>query len=161
MLRIDAMNANLQQVLKEVAADTGANVVGFSASQPMADQRIFGVYGPGQPQDVLSQLLDGTGYNVIIVGSRGADAPMQIVLSVQPKGGPPNGTNQPVRDDQDFQAEEPPPYQPPPAVQRRFPPGERPRTPQQIYEEMQQRQQRMREQEQMQMQQQMQPNNPL
>ncbi|MGH9604092.1 MAG: hypothetical protein ACRD3N_00180 [Terracidiphilus sp.] len=159
-LRIDAMNASLKQIMKEVSADTGAKVQGFDA-----DQRVFGLYGPGEPREVLSQLLDGTGYNVIIVGDRAAGEPLRIVLSAAPTGPAPNVPSyQRSSDEQDYQPEEPLPYPPQPGIV----PGQPPRTPQQIMEEMQQRQQQTREQQQMEMerqqemqrQEQMRQNNP-
>ena len=48
-----------------------------------ADERIFGTYGPGPARDVLSQLLDGSGYNVLMVGDRGAGTPRRIVLTIR------------------------------------------------------------------------------
>ncbi len=51
------------------------------------DQRIFGTYGPGPARDVLSQLLDGSGYNVLMIGDRGQGTPRRIVLSAHSGGG--------------------------------------------------------------------------
>ncbi len=135
-LRIDAMNASLKEILDEVSKDTGATVAGFGT-----DERIFGVYGPGAPREVLAQLLDGTKYNVIIVGSRAEGAPLRIVLSNPPTGPAPAYTPSP--EDTDYQ----PPAQPNPYSQVRpgMVPGQPPRTPQQVYEEMQQREEQMRE----------------
>lgn len=78
-LLIVASNSSLAQILKDVATDTGAKVEGMGA-----DQRIFGTYGPGPARDVLTQLLDGSGYNVLMVGDRGAGTPRRIVLTVPP-----------------------------------------------------------------------------
>lgn len=78
-LLIVASNSSLAQILKEVAIDTGAKVEGMGA-----DQRIFGTYQPGPARDVLSQLLDGSGYNVLMVGDRGAGTPRRIVLTIPP-----------------------------------------------------------------------------
>lgn len=132
-LRVDAMNASLQQTLREVAADTGAQIAGFRT-----DQRIFGVYGPGAPREVLAQLLDGTGYNVIIVGSQGEGTPVKIVLSIPSKGSPGSTDNQSIRNDQDVQAEEPV-MEPPPVARPGMNPGQEMRTPQQMYQQMMQR----------------------
>lgn len=144
-LSIDARNSSLDQILKEVSTDTGAQVEGLGA-----DERIFGFYGPGQPRDVLSQLLEGSGYNVIIIGDQGQGAPRQIVLSERPKGPAPVVPSQPGGSDQDYEAEEPPPPPPqpePPMQQPRFNPEIQGRTPQQIMQEMQQREQQMRTQQ--------------
>lgn len=132
-LRIDAMNSSLLQILKQVCTETGARIEGLNA-----DQRVFGVYGPSRPRDVIAQLLEGSGYNVVMVGTEGNGAPLQIVLSERPKGGAqPNAPVSPS----ELMA---PPYQPPVPVVR---PKEPPRTPQQILQEMQQRQQQLREQQ--------------
>jgi hypothetical protein len=75
-LLINAANSSLKQILNDVAAATGAKVEGLGA-----DQRIYGAYGPGKARDVLSQLLDGCGYNVLMIGDQGEGTPRQIVLS--------------------------------------------------------------------------------
>lgn len=141
-----------------MATATGASVEGLNS-----DQRIFGRYGPGPARDVLSQLLDGSGYNVLMVGDLGQGTPRQIMLSSQPKGpAPPVANNQNNTPDENADAQDqpqpqpqPPPQQPP-AIRNGFNPGMPPRTPQQIMQEMQQRQQQI---EQIQ-QQQLQQNNP-
>ena len=154
---MDASNSSLLQILKDVATATGASVEGLNS-----DQRIFGRYGPGPARDVLSQLLDGSGYNVVMVGDLGQGTPRQIMLSSQPKGpAPPVANNQNNTPDENADAQDqpqpqPPPQQQPPAIRNGFTPGMPPRTPQQIMQEMQQRQQQI---EQMQ-QQQLQQNNP-
>lgn len=81
-LSIKADNSSLQQILNDVATDTGAKIAGLSS-----DERIFGSYGPGQVRDVLSQLLDGSGYDVMIIGGQDPATPLRIVLSGTPKGG--------------------------------------------------------------------------
>ena len=58
------------------------------------DQRVFGSFGPGDPRDVLSQLLEGSGYNVLMLGGQGDGAPEEIVLSIAKPAGPqPPGNN--------------------------------------------------------------------
>ena len=32
------------------------------------DQRVFGTYGRGPARDVIAQLLDGSGYDVLMIG---------------------------------------------------------------------------------------------
>ena len=70
--------------MNDVSAATGAKFEGLGA-----DQRIFGTYGPGKARDVLTQLLDGTGYNVLMIGDQGEGTPRQIVLTNR------NGSNAP------------------------------------------------------------------
>jgi hypothetical protein len=59
-----------------VSTATGTSFEGIGA-----DERVFGAYGPGLARDVLSQLLHGTGYNVLMIGDQGQGAPRQIVLT--------------------------------------------------------------------------------
>ena len=160
-LRIDAENSSLQQILKDFSTATGAQVDGMAA-----DERVFGSYGPGQARDVLSQLLQGSGYNVIMIGDRGQGAPRQIVLSVRPAAGAqPAAANNPASgNEDDAEAEEPP--QPPqgvpaPPFRPGFPPGGLPRTPQQMnMQEQQMRMQQMQQQQQQMQQQGQPPSNP-
>jgi hypothetical protein len=160
-LKIDAANASLHDILNDVSAATGTKVEGFAA-----DERVFGEYGPGEARDVLSQLLHGSGYNVLMIGDQGSGTPRQIVLSARKAGGN-NNTAVNNRAPQDMQDEDVPDQpevddQPPPQpqlingrppMQPQGPPGG-PRTPQQILQELQQRQQQMQEQQMQQQQQQ-------
>jgi hypothetical protein len=142
-LSIEANNSSLQQILKDVSTATGAKVDGFSS-----DERVFGAYGPGKPSDVLSQLLQGSGYNVIMVGDEAGGVPRQIQLSPrQTANAPPaaarsvpNSTAEEEEPEEQPTPEEPPPNRP------GFQPGAPPHSPQQILQEMQQRQQRMQQQ---------------
>ena len=54
-------------------ADTVGNATGAGSRSrdQQSGQRIYGSYGPAPARDVLRQLLDGSGYNVIMVGDRG------------------------------------------------------------------------------------------
>jgi hypothetical protein len=156
-LRIEAENSSLQQILKDFSTATGAQVDGMAA-----DERVFGSYGPGQARDVLSQLLQGSGYNVIMIGDQGQGAPRQIVLSVRSAAGaqPASAANPASSNDDDAEAEEPP--QPPqgvpaPPFRPGFPPGGLQRTPQQINMQEQQMRMQQMQQQQQQMQQQGQP----
>ena len=164
-LRINASNSSLQQILNEVSTETGTKVEGMGA-----DQRVYGSYGPGEARDVLSQLLQGSGYNVLLAGDLGKGAPRQMVLSPR-KSGPasaPAADNNPQQDPDEEIPDQPQPEevpQPPPPVQApQTESGPRPgfgpngpiRTPQQVMEEMQQRQILMQQQQQ----QQQQPQNP-
>jgi hypothetical protein len=80
-LRITAQSSSLQQILQDVAKVTGTRVEGMGA-----DERVFGVYCPGQACDVLVHLLEGSGYNVMMIGDQEQGAPRQIVLSTRPSG---------------------------------------------------------------------------
>ena len=163
-LKIQANNASLHQILNEVSADTGAKVEGIGA-----DERVFGEYGPGTTRDVISQLLHGSSYNVLMIGDQGSGTPRQIVLSARRSGNSPQQMNrqaqqeeQPEEDVPDQPDENEQPVQPPiinngrPPMQMvpQGPPGPpgAPRTPQQVLQELQQRQQQIQDQQQQQQQ---------
>jgi hypothetical protein len=98
-LAILARNSSLRATLHSLQSMTGAKIDGIDTVLG-GDERIFGVYGPGDPQQVLSELLDACGYNSIIAGRQANGAPREIVLSkpsslpAQPAGA------QPVRADE-------------------------------------------------------------
>ena len=138
-LRIEAANSSLAQILEDVSTATGTKVEGFDA-----DQRIFGVYGPGPARDVLSQLLQGSGYNVLLVGDQGQGTPREIVLSSRHAGSTVQAANAAPANanDEDVDTEEQPQPQPGrPAI----PPGGPARTPQQMQEMQQQIMQRQQQ----------------
>ncbi len=145
-LQIEADNSSLKQTLNDVSAATGVRVQGLSA-----DERIFGSYGPGQVRDVLSQLLDGSGYNVMMIGGQDRATPLRIVLSVPPKGNASPAPNNPVRNQdessEDLEPTQPIEPRPQPLIGNGPEPGAPPRTPQEIMQEMQQRQQEIEQQQ--------------
>jgi hypothetical protein len=155
-LKIQANNASLHEILDQVSTDTGAKVEGMAG-----DERVFGDYGPGTARDVISQLLHGSGYNVLMIGDQGAGTPRQIVLSTRraANASQANRASQPEQPEEDIpeqpEVEEQPPQQPPmmngrpPMMVPPGPPGA-PRTPQQILQELQQRQQQIQDQQQQQ-----------
>jgi hypothetical protein len=149
-LSIVASNSSLSQILKDVSTDTGAKVEGLGADPRMTDQRIFGTYGPGPARDVLSQLLDGSGYNILMVGDRGQGTPRRIVLSTQGGSAAQNTANNaptpPSNEDSDTDqsAPEPEVEQPPPPPNNTGPPVPI-RTPQQMMQEVQERQQQQQQ----------------
>jgi septum formation inhibitor MinC len=151
-LSIVAANSSLSQILKEVSTQTGATLQGFNQ-----DERVFGEFGPGPARDVINQLLDGTGYNVLLIGEQGEGTPRQIVLTPRSGGASqPNRTNNrnqaPEEDteaEQEAQQPEPPPPPPtPPPVQTGVAPGVPVRSQQEIIQELQQRQQQIQQQQQ-------------
>lgn len=80
-LSIAADNSSLSQVLRDIGAATGTRIEGLSG-----DERVFGRFGPGQPREVLSALLEGAGYNVVMIGDTGKGAPRQLILSSRQNG---------------------------------------------------------------------------
>jgi hypothetical protein len=80
-LSVSADNASLNQILHQIATDTGMTITGG-----VADERVFGQYGPDNPAQVLAALLDGTGSNMILVHHDG-DTPSELILTSR-QGGP-------------------------------------------------------------------------
>jgi hypothetical protein len=84
-LRIEANNASLKQILKEVSTLTGSSVEGMDT-----DERVYGVYGPGSAREVLAKLFYGSAYNLLLIGDSGQGTPRQIVLAR--RDGKPSGS---------------------------------------------------------------------
>lgn len=105
-LLVDAHNSDLNTILQDVAAQTGMTVDGLSRNT-----RVFGVYGPGAPRDVLSQLLTGAGYNFVMVGGAQENVPRELLLTAQNGNAmPPNpsrspASQEPSQGDEDQNAE--------------------------------------------------------
>ena len=153
-LEVEASNSSLNQILHQIAADTGAKLEGLTQ-----DQRVFGSYGPGPECDVLSKLLDGSGYNVLMIGSRDADAPLEIVLSARSPASPQTVANNQNRDNsaddvaRKQHEPDPPPVSPTgpsgiQSAQNPFGNGEPPRDSLQFMQEILERQQKIDQQQQ-------------
>jgi hypothetical protein len=80
-LSVAADNASLNQILRQIASDTGIKITGG-----VTEERVFGHYGPGDPGQVLAALLDGTGSNMILV-HHDEDASSELILTPR-QGGP-------------------------------------------------------------------------
>lgn len=149
-LAIQASNSSLKQILQEVSTDTGVKIQGMNQ-----DERVFGTYGPGPAREILSSLLEGSGYNMLMIGGQGDNPPQQIILSKSASGTPqPVNAGEALRsnsseedNDTEEQPQEPEPN-PPMPIRSPFPNGMPPRTPQQIQQEMIMRQQQMEQQQQ-------------
>jgi hypothetical protein len=155
-LEIVASNSSLNQILHQIAADTGAKLKGLTQ-----DQRVFGSYGPGPGSEVLSKLLDGSGYNVLMIGGRDADAPLEIVLSARSPASTQTAANNQNRSNskdhevgEQLQSKLQPDYPPEPPrpqqIQNPFGNGEPARDPLQFMQEVLQRQQKIDQQQQQQ-----------
>jgi len=162
MLSISAENSSLNQILRQISHDTGMKITGG-----VVDERVFGQYGPATPADVLAQLLDGTGSNMILE-HRDGEANAELILTPRHGGPTPPNPNAAAFDDrpQPQQTRLPQPDQNPSAPLPGVPPasvGETTpanppgnatqpdspngvKTPQEIYEQLQ----RMRQQQQQQ-----------
>lgn len=142
-LEIQASNSSLDQILHEVATDTGTKITGLNQ-----DERIFGTYGPGPARDVLSRLLDGSSYNVLMIGGIGDAPPQQVILTRSAAGTPQPVNMGKVLPEPEEQDEQPQPAQYPEPrpmpIRNPFGGGDGPpRTPQEIQREMLLRQQEL------------------
>ncbi|WP_131991222.1 hypothetical protein [Acidipila rosea] len=154
-LAVDANNSSLLSILQQIATQSGMKIEGSSK-----DQRIFGTYGPGAPREVILSLLEGSGYNVVMVGATAHGVPRRLELSTrgQESVPPPQASVQESSaDDNDSGADDGqiPPAEPmPPQVitpASQAPPPQAPaqdgvKTPQQLLQELQ----RMHDQQQQQ-----------
>jgi hypothetical protein len=150
-LHVEATNSSLRQILDDVSTTTGAKVEGLGA-----DERVFGSYGPGPARDVISQILEGSSYNVLMLGDEGQGTPREIILSertrVGSQPGQANNRSNPQDEDVEPEPEEPTAQQPPNRPPNQPPinqPGG-PMTPQQRMLEMQRQQMQMQQQQQQQ-----------
>ena len=102
-LLISADNSSLNQILRQVARQTG-----MKTSGAVADQQVFGTYGPGDPGAILVHLLDGSGSNVLVLEDR-AHRPQELIL--HPRSGgptlPSSGTGAGSQDRSQDRPEEP------------------------------------------------------
>jgi hypothetical protein len=165
MLSVSAENSSLNQILRQIASDTGMKITGG-----VRDERVFGQYGPAAPAQILSELLDGTGSNMILVQGDN-DTLAELILTPRQGGPTPPNPNAAAfaerREPEDApEAAQPAPPPPAPVSQPIAPPvtpastatspanpsqPESPngvKTPQQIYEQLQ----RLRTQQQQQQQ---------
>ncbi|MBT9329653.1 hypothetical protein [Paracidobacterium acidisoli] len=140
-LSVQADNSSLVQILHDVSSSTGMTVDGLGK-----DQRVFGSYGPAKTSDVLSALLEDSGYNVMMVGATSGGAPRQLFLTPRNASTPAAGAPQP-RPAQDEAEDDAPTPEPPPPMQS--PDQPEVRTPQQMLQQLQRmRQQRQQDEQQ-------------
>jgi hypothetical protein len=93
MLEVRADDSSLQQILRSIARRTGMKITGG-----VADQRVFGNYGPAPAASVLATLLDGTGVNMLLQSTPDA-VPEDLVLTPQTGAASPPNLDMNVEDD--------------------------------------------------------------
>lgn len=126
-LSIHAVNSSLSEILHAVSTQSGMELQGLGG-----DERVFGNFGPGNPHDVLSQLLNGTPYNVLMVGDLSDGAPRELILTpaqtmletAQGISPPPPAATDHIDEGDSSEAED-------------DAGPEKPKTPQQLYQELQ------------------------
>lgn len=106
-LTVSASNSSLNQILHEVSRIAGITITGG-----VGDERVFGDYGPAPIAQVLNELLDGTGSNMLFIGSTEGH-PAQLILTPR-SGGPTPPNPNAMRSDQDADASSQPVYPPAP-----------------------------------------------
>ena len=111
LLTVTANDSSLNQILRDVAHETGMKITGG-----VAEDRVFGTYGPAPASTVLAKLLDGTGSNLLLVQTS-ADAPRELILSHRVGGVTPPNPNA-----QGNEASEGSSESTPQAVRQYFPP---------------------------------------
>ncbi len=154
-LEVSADGSSLNQILREISRQTGMKITGG-----VADEKVYGKYGPAPPGDVLVVLLGGTSCNMML-RQNAAKEPMELILTPRVGGPSPPNPNAPGFDDgSDAEpavsaaAQTPNPHPPPPSgpglgvgpgADGNQTPGT-PKTPQQIYQQLQQMQQQSKPQ---------------
>jgi hypothetical protein len=149
-LSIHADNSSLAAILHQIAEKSGMKVEGLGG-----DERVFGNFGPGAPRDVIAELLDGTAYNLVLLGDLSNGAPREVILSPASHAGTAVASAAPQAnaDDasNDQEADVPPPPQPdvpPPGTTPAPNPGVK--SPQQLFEQLQHMRQAQQQQQQQQ-----------
>lgn len=99
-LTVKADDSDLREVLNNIAA-----LGGMSINGQIGDSRVYGSYGPGAPNVVISNLLEGSGYNVLMAGVNPLGMPRQLILT--PKTGGPSAPSGPAVAIQPSQSEGP------------------------------------------------------
>ena len=97
LLTVSANNSSLNQILRDISRETQLKISGG-----VVDERVFGNYGPATTGHILNTLLDGTSSNMLLVHSHGS-TPAELILTPR-NGGPtppnPNAIAQEQRDQQ-------------------------------------------------------------
>jgi len=102
LLQVTANNSSLNQILRQIAQATGLKISGG-----VADERVYGSYGPAPVDHVLESLLDGTGSNMILRETP-QKTPGELILT--PRNGGPTPPNPAMSSAED---DEPAPLPPP------------------------------------------------
>ena len=168
-LTIDAPNSTLSDILRAVRKQTGAEI-----EVPVAPERVVTHLGPGSARDVIAQLLNGSRFNYVLLGSPADSASLTRVVLVAKSGqdsASPNNPNLQIAEQPgvgphtgnpgaplpDANAAEAPEENTDEAADQAAaeaeqppPPADQPavKTPQQMLQEMQQRQMQLQQQQQ-------------
>jgi hypothetical protein len=89
-LTIVAPNSTLSDILRAVRKQTGADI-----DVPSAPERVVTHLGPGPARDVLADLLNGSRFNYVLLGSPGNEAVLTRVVLVPKQVQPAVAANNP------------------------------------------------------------------
>ena len=95
LLTVSASNSSLNQILRDISHSTGMKITGG-----VADDRVFGEYGPAPASSILTTLLAGTGSNVLLMEGDGP-APAELILTPRTGGPSPPNPNAAAFDEPD------------------------------------------------------------
>jgi hypothetical protein len=87
-LSIVAHNSTLADVLRAVRKQTGADL----EIPPSASERVVADIGPGPARDVLAELLNGTHFNYVLVGSATDPTAVESIVLTPKSSGPENAS---------------------------------------------------------------------
>jgi hypothetical protein len=82
-LTISAQNSTLGDILKAVRVQTGATI----DLPGTASERVIGHFGPGPARDVLTELLNGSHFNYVLLGSSSDPGALDRVILMAKSGG--------------------------------------------------------------------------
>ncbi len=104
-LTIMARNSTMSDVLNAVKQKTGASVDMPGGSS----ERVVGQFGPGAPRDVMAQLLNGSHYDYVLLGSPADPGALKKIVLMAKASGPEPAparaqANQPQQTDENLQA---------------------------------------------------------
>ena len=125
LLTIHSTGATLSEVLFQIQKQTGAEIAIPSGTE---QDRVAADFGPGPPSEVLSELLNGSGLNFVVVGSEADPNRLRSVILSRESG----GVGAPQADNPSFT---PPAFAEntePQATEGIAPPPEDPAVPQQL-----------------------------
>jgi hypothetical protein len=98
-LTILARNSTLGDVLNAVKQKTGATV----EMAVISSERVVGRFGPGAPRDVMAQLLNGSHYDYVLVGSPADPGALKKVVLMARASGPEPAPQKEVTQSPSFQ----------------------------------------------------------
>ncbi len=79
LLTISAQNSTLGEILRDVRKLTGASFE-IPPHSSGADERVVVRLGPGAPRDVLAELLDGSAFNYVMLGTSSDPTTLATVI---------------------------------------------------------------------------------